>query len=128
MVLTALPRVLVEVEPLCRSCKKPERKDCRAAVLAEVPADEELAELEEVAELEDAADDAADDAEPVLELPDVVPPRSAINFENAVFKSEITVEDTVAGAPSAVDVSVTNSLLLKSLMSDVSAAVIRDCP
>ena len=122
--MTALPRVLVEVEPLCRSCKKPERKDCRAAVLAEVPADEELAELEEVAELEDAADDA----EPVLELPDVVPPRSAINFENAVFKSEITVEDTVAGAPSAVDVSVTNSLLLKSLMSDVSAAVMRDCP
>lgn len=119
-----MPRVLVEVEPLCRSCKKPERKDCRAAVLAEVPADEELAELEEVAELEDAADDA----EPVLELPDVVPPRSAINFENAVFKSEITVEDTVEGAPSAVDVSVTNSLLLKSLMSDVSAAVIRDCP
>lgn len=104
-----MPRVLVDVEPLCRSCKKLERKDCSADVPAVVPADDE-----------------ADEDEPVLELPDVVPPRSAINFENAVFKSEMVVEDTVEGAPAAVDVSVTSSLLLKSLMSDVSAAVIRD--
>ena len=123
-----MPRVLVDVEPLCRSCKKLERKDCSAAVLAEVSADDELDELDEadVVDEVDEPEDAADDDEPVLELPDVVPPRSSINFENAVFKSEITLEDTVEGAPSAVDVSVISSLLLKSLMSDVSAAAIRD--
>lgn len=71
MAFTVVPRVLVDVEPLCRSFRKPVRKDCKAAVLAVVSVDEDV--------------DAAADDVPVLELPDVVPPRSAINFENAVF-------------------------------------------
>ena len=116
-----MPRVLVDVEPLCRSCKKLERKDCSAAVLSVVPVDDEL---EDTAALEDAAEDD----EAALELPDVVPPKSAINFENAVFKSEMTVEDTVEGALFVADVFVTSSLLLRSLMRDVSAVVSLLCP
>jgi hypothetical protein len=116
VVFTVTPRVLVDVEPLCRSCKKPVRKDCKAAVLAVVSADDDV----------DAADDAAaddDDDVPVLELPDVVPPRSAINFENAVFNSEIALDDSVEGAPAGVEELVVGSLLLSSLMREESADV-----
>jgi hypothetical protein len=52
---TVVPRVLVDVEPLCRSCRKPVRKDCKAAVLAVVSADEVV----------DEDVDAADDAVPL---------------------------------------------------------------
>ena len=117
MVFTVVPRVLVDVEPLCRSCKKPVRKDCKAAVLAVVSADDDV---------DDDVGAAADDV-PVLEVPEVVPPRSAINFENAVFNSEIALDDTVEGAPSAVEESVISSLLLISLMSDESADVRPRC-
>lgn len=113
---TVVPRVLVDVEPLCRSCKKPVRKDCKAAVLAVVSADDGV--NEDV----DAADGDDDDV-PVLELPDVVPPRSAINFENAVFNSEIALDETVEGAPAAAEELVISSLLLSSLMREESADV-----
>jgi hypothetical protein len=114
LVFTALPRVLDDEEPFCRSCKKPVRKDCSAAVLAEVPVDDADA-VDAVDAVDAAVDavaavDAADDDVPVfevlevLEVPDVLPPRSAINFENAELSSDIALDATVAGAPSAVEV------------------------
>jgi hypothetical protein len=111
LVFTALPRVLDDEEPFCRSCKKPVRKDCSAAVLAEVPVDDaDAVDAVDAAVDAVAAVDAADDDVPVfevlevLEVPDVLPPRSAINFENAELSSDIALDETVAGAPSAVEV------------------------
>jgi hypothetical protein len=133
MVFTVVPRVLDEVEPFCRSCKKPVRKDCSAAVLAvlsvEVPDDV-------VEDVDDDPVDAADAVEAVddvdeevsaLDVPAVVPPRSEINFENAVFNADIVLDDTVEGAPSAVDVSVMSSLLLRSVSREESAATMPRC-
>jgi hypothetical protein len=123
--------VLDGVEPVCRSCKKLERKACRAAVLlvesVDVPDDAAAAVVDPVAVDPADAVDAADEDDPVLEVPEVVPPRSAINFEKAAFNAEIVLDETVDGAPSAVDVSVSNSLLLRSLTSDVSAATMPLC-
>jgi hypothetical protein len=113
VVSTVVPRVLDDVEPLCRFCKKPARKACKAAVLAVGSADDDV---------DEAADPAADDV-PVLELPEVLPPSSAINFENAVFNAEIALDDTVDGAPSAEDESVMSSLLPSSVTRDASADV-----
>jgi hypothetical protein len=132
---TVVPRVLDGVEPVCRSCKKLDRKDCRAAVLlpesVDVPDAAPAAAVVDPVAVDpvDAVDavDVADGDVPVLEVPEVVPPRSAINFENAAFNAEIVLDETVEGAPSAVEVSVSNSLLLKSLTSDVSAATMPLC-
>lgn len=111
---TVVPRVLDDVEPLCRSVRKPERKDCRAVVSAVPPVD-------------DAPVDAVEEDVPVLDVPEVVPPKSEINFENAVFNAEMVLDDTVDEPPCAVEALVKSSLLLKSLTSAVSAAVIPLC-
>jgi hypothetical protein len=116
--------VLDDEEPFCRSCKKPVRKDCRAAVLAEVPVDDADAADDDVPELEVLE---VPELPELLAVPDVVPPRSAINFENAELSSDIALDETVEGAPSAVEVELISWLLLKSLMSEVSAAVMPRC-
>jgi hypothetical protein len=55
---------------------------------------------------------------------EVVPPRSAISLENAVFKFAKALEERLAAEPAAEEVAVTTWLLLKSLISAVSSAAI----
>lgn len=75
------------------------------------------------------ADVVDEDVEPlVLDEPDVVPPRSAISLENAELSSLKLLDEMVEGAPSAVEDALMSWLFPKSLMSDVIAAVIPDCP
>jgi hypothetical protein len=104
-----LPRVL-GLEPLCRDCKNPLRKDCSAATPAVAV--------------------SADDVELLLlaDVPAVVPPRSEINLENAVLSVVRLLDDRVEGAPAAVDVALINWLLPSSWISDVSAEVMLCCP
>jgi hypothetical protein len=56
-----------------------------------------------VVAVEDVVDE--DDAPLLLELPEVVPPRSDISLENAVLSSVKLLDEMVEGAPSAVEVA-----------------------
>ena len=135
----------VEVdEPFSRLDKKLDRKDWSAAVpfavveevvdedvVGEVDVDADEDDEDEDDEDEDEDEDAdegddADDDPLVLDVPDVVPPRSAISLENAVFSAVKLLDEMVEGAPSAVEVAPMSWLLPKSLMSDVIAAPSRD--
>ena len=106
-----------ELEPFCRSCKKLLKKDCKAAV-------------------PDWADAVAVPVEPVVAeapvvlvgVPAVVPPKSVISLENAVFNAVRVLADTLEDEPEAADVALTSWLLLKSLTSEVSAAMRPCCP
>ncbi len=105
------------MEPFCRSCKKLLKKDCKAAV-------------------PDWADAVAVPVEPVVaeapagvvDDPAVVPPKSVISLENAVFNAVRVLADTLEDEPEAADVALTSWLLLKSLTSEVSAAMRPCCP
>jgi hypothetical protein len=95
------------------------RKDCSAAVPAvEVPVVAVL--LDPVPDGDVAVD--ADVAVLVADVPDVVPPKSAISLVNAAFKLDRVFDDRFDGVPAAADVVLTTWLLLKSWMSAVSSA------
>jgi hypothetical protein len=127
--------VLVDVlGPFCKSCRKLLRNDCSAAVpdwpeaaelvgAAVVPAAAVLG----AAVVAEAVPPAAADAPPLLADVDVVvPPRSVISLENAVFSAATVLADTPEDEPEAAVVALTSSLSLKSLTKEVSAAM-RPC-
>jgi hypothetical protein len=110
--------VLVEVlEPLCRSCTKLLKKDCSAAVPAWAEALVGLLES-----------GVAEAPVVLVEVPAVVPPKSVISLENAAFNALSVLADTLEDEPEAADVALTSWLLLKSLISEVSAAMRPCCP
>jgi hypothetical protein len=109
-----LPNVLAELPaPLCRSCRKVDKKDCSAEVLAgEAPA---------VVVLFDPV--AAPDV-PVLavDVPETVPPKSPISLANAAFKLDTVLDDDWGAVPAAEDAVPAAWLLLRLAMRDVSSA------
>jgi hypothetical protein len=121
--------------PFCRSCKKLLRNDCSAAVpdwpeaaelvgAAVVPAAAAVLGAAVVAE---AVLPAAVDAPLLLaDVDEVVPPKSVISLENAVFSAATVLADTPEDEPAAAVVALTSSLSLKSLTKEVSAAM-RPC-
>lgn len=74
--------------------------------------------------------DAVVEAAPVagVDALEVVPPKSAISLENAVFKFAKALEERFAAEPAAEEVALTTWLLLKSLISAVSSAAIPYLP
>jgi hypothetical protein len=120
--LTPLPSVLVELlEPFCRSCRKPLRNDCNAAVDVDAS----------VAVVPDAVLTGVPDVPDVLPavalapVPAVVPPRSATSWENAVFNADRVLEE-ILDPLEPVDVALTSWLSERSLTSEVKAAI-RPC-
>src|SRR5882757_7104916 len=99
--------------PFCRSCRKVDKKDCSKAVLVdEAPA--VVVPFDPVA--------APDVPVPVVDVPEVVPPKSPISLANAAFKLDSFLDDDCEGVPAAEDVVPAAWLLPKSLMSAVSSA------
>jgi hypothetical protein len=116
---TLLPKVLAELPaPLCRSCRKADKKDCRAAVLA--GAASALVLLDPVV-APDVTVPVVGVAEVVVDVAEVVPPKSPISLVNAAFKFD-SVFAKREGVPAAEDVVPVPWLLPKSLMRAVSSA------
>lgn len=119
--LTTLPRVLVELPPPSRSCRKLPKNDCSAAVPLVAPP---------AAVLPDALVVAAEVAVPVAagEVPSVVePPRSLINLVNAVFRVETVPAERFDDEPDAAALLLTSALFVKSLISDFNAEMMSGC-
>jgi hypothetical protein len=108
-----LPNVLAELPaPLCRSCRRVDKKDCSEAVLVD-EAPSVVVPFDPVA--------APDVPVPVVDVPEVVPPRSPISLANAAFKLDSVLDDDCEAVPAVEDVPAA-WLLPKSLMSAVSSA------
>src|ERR1700730_10597428 len=110
---TLLPKVLAELAaPLCRSCRKVDKKDCRAAVLTGAAPALVLVDAVVAA---DVTVPVVGVAEVVVDVAEVVPPRSPISLVNAAFKFD-SVFAKREDVPATEDVVPVPWLLPKSLM------------